>query len=117
MFAAGETQCPHCGAEAAVFGFRDYQQKLMHALAHPLADVRMRAIIALGLRGERGAAEALTDCALRAPKEVVEGLEIVRSLKAILAGTGDSAPLTRLAEAHPAHAVQLAAIHVLSRLV
>ncbi len=109
LFDADLVCCPRCGASDAMLGYRDYQQKLLHALEHPLAEVRMRAIIAIGLRGERSAAEALVDCALRAPGDVVEGLEVVRSLEAILAGTSDLAPLKRLAETHPAHAVQVAA--------
>jgi hypothetical protein len=78
----------------------------------PLAEVRMRAIIALGLRGERSTADALVECAFRAPTDVVEGLQVVRSLEDILAGTVDLAPLKRLADASPAHAVRVAAIRV-----
>ena len=116
LFDADLVRCPRCGASHATLGYRDYQQRLVHALKHPLAEVRMRAIIALGLRGEKSAADALVDCALRASRDVVEGLEVVRSLEAILAGTGDSAPLKRLAGAHPAHAVQVAATRAVCRV-
>lgn len=116
LFDAGLAQCPRCGASQAALSYRDYQQKLVHALEHPLADVRMRAIVALGLRGERSAAEALVECALRTPADVVEGFEAVSSLEQILAGTGDTGPMKRLAQIHPAHAVQVAAALALRRL-
>lgn len=116
LFARDDSRCPLCGAETAVLTYRDYQQKLVHALEHPLADVRMRAIIALGLRGEIGIADALVDCALRHPTDVVEGLEIVRSLASILGGRHNSRPLQRLVAEHPGHAIQLVAIQALSRL-
>ena len=53
----GQT-CPACGQGVAAASARDYRKKLTRALQHPLADVRMRAIIALGLRGEASAAIA-----------------------------------------------------------
>ena len=68
--------CPACGARMTELSSRDYREKLVHALLHPLADVRMRAIIALGLRGEAEMAEALVECAMRHPTDVVQGLEI-----------------------------------------
>jgi hypothetical protein len=116
MYPAGDACCPRCTTPAAALSFRDYQGKLVHALEHPLADVRMRAIIALGLRGEGKAAQALVDCALRHPTDVTEGLQIVHSLQAMLAGTGDMAPLERLVREHPGHAVQLAVLRVLGRI-
>lgn len=112
LFDAGQASCPHCGNPAAALSYRDYQQKLVHALEHPLADVRMRAIIALGLRGERSAADALVDCALRSPTDLIEGLEVVCSLSRILGAAGDIEPLHRLASSHPAHAIRAAATRV-----
>ncbi len=116
LFARDDSRCPLCGAETAALTYRDYQQKLVHALEHPLADVRMRAIIALGLRGELGAVDALVDCALRHPIDVVEGLEIVRSLESILGGHLNQEAMQRLIAEHPGHAIQMAAIQALSRL-
>ncbi len=116
LFDAGLEHCPRCGWKVTALSHRDYQQKLVHALEHPLAEVRMRAIIALGLRGERSAADALVGCALRSPSDVIEGLEVVRSLSRVLAGTGDFEPLRRLAENHPAHAIQAAAILIVRHL-
>lgn len=109
LFDATQTHCPHCGALAQTFSERDYQQKLLHALDHPLAEVRMRAIIALGLRAEAQASEALIQCALRWPADVVQGLQIVASLASIARVTGQRSALERLAREHPAHAVQEAA--------
>jgi len=74
--------CPYCGANPAELS-GNYVQRLIHALYHPLADVRMRAIIALGLKGETQTTGELANCALRHPIDVIEGLEIVRSLKQI----------------------------------
>lgn len=109
LFDTGVSRCPRCGKDASAVSGRDYQQKLMHALEHPLADVRMRAIVALGLRGGRDATEALLACARRTPTDVVEGLEIVRTLRAIFSDSRERGALAQLAEHHPAHAVRMAA--------
>jgi HEAT repeat protein len=68
--APGIEVCPACGERIAALSGRDYTAKLVHALDHPLADVRMRAIIALGLRGEAPA--ALAACTLRHSADIVE---------------------------------------------
>lgn len=99
------TRCPDCGADLSAFSAQQYRDKLLAALHHPLSEVRMRAIIALGWRGERAAAEALAECALRHPADVVEGLEVVASLRQIDAPQA----LAMLSERHPAHAVRAAA--------
>jgi HEAT repeat protein len=105
--------CPHCGVSLSGFEAKSYSDRLISALGHPLADVRMRAIIALGLRGEIAAQGALVECALRHPVDVVEGLEIVSSLRRIReAGAGDEA-LQTLAVRHPAQAVRSAAAEIL----
>lgn len=112
LSAASEV-CSSCGANPAEMP-GNYVQGLIHALYHPLADVRMRAIIALGLRGETQAAEELADCALRHPIDLIEGLEIVDSLRRIAEAAGQRAALARIAQAHPAHAVRQAAIEALA---
>lgn len=98
--------CPVCGARQGDFSARDYREKLIHALLHPLDDVRMRAIIALGLRGEAETADALVECALRHPADVVAGLEIVRSLARVKDAGARLDALAVLKERHPAHAVR-----------
>jgi hypothetical protein len=105
--------CPHCGADLAAFSARDYREKLLHALFHPLADVRLRAIIALGWRSEQEAADALAACALRHPSDVVEGLEIINSLDQMKDVVTRQTALSTLKARHPAHAVRETAARVL----
>jgi len=104
-------RCPDCGADLASFSAQQYRDKLIAALEHPLSEVRMRAIIALGWRRERAAAEALAACALRHPADVIEGLEVVSSLAKI----GVRIELAALSRMHPAHAVRAAASERLMR--
>jgi HEAT repeat protein len=99
--------CPACGADLAALSARGYRENLLHALEHPLAEVRMRAIIACGWRGEACAAQPLYELALRHPVDVVEGLAVVASLRRL--GAEGRAMLDELAEVHPAHAVRAAA--------
>lgn len=106
--------CPLCGASLARMSARDYKEKLLAALAHPLAEVRMRAIIALGERGEPDAAAALIACALGHPADVVEGLEIVRSLARIDSGQPCLAALRKLVRSHPSRPVRSAASRALA---
>jgi HEAT repeat protein len=72
--------CPHCRATLSDWQEKTYPDRLIDALGHPLSEVRMRAIIALGWRKERAAERPLVDCALRHPIDVIEGLEIFNSL-------------------------------------
>lgn len=106
--------CPHCGKDQERLRQKDYRAKLLHALQHPLSEVRMRAIIALGWQGEPDAASDLVECALRHPIDVVEGLEIVRSLARIESRYPGRGALERLMAQHPAHAVQEAAMRALA---
>lgn len=69
----------------------------------------MGAILSLGRRADPTAATALTQCALAYPSDVVQALEIVRSLSRLAAGAERTAALEHLAEHHPAHAVRVAA--------
>ena len=103
--------CPRCGADLAAFSARDYADKLIDALDHPLSEVRMRAIIALGWRGEERAAQPLLDLALRHPVDVVEGLAVLESLARM--GIEGRITLVALAERHQAHAVRETAKQVL----
>ncbi len=101
--------CPACGADLAAQSGRDYRDKLLTALHHPLSDVRMRAIIALGWRGEGDSAQPLARCALRHPTDVVEGLEVVDSLARLRDPAAACGALRALQAQHPAHAVRVAA--------
>jgi HEAT repeat protein len=93
---------------------RDYREKLVHALRHPLADVRMRVIIALGRRGESETAEALVECALRYPIDVVAGQEIVCSLARLKSADVRQTALSTLEARHPASIVRKAAKRALT---
>jgi HEAT repeat protein len=105
------THCPHCGAELDVLAARDFAERLIAALDHPLSEVRMRAIIALGWRSEKKAAKSLCALSLRHPVDVIEGLAVVESLAGM--GMQGRVALKCLAQQHRAHAVRMAASHAL----
>ncbi len=107
------TVCPVCGRRTDDTGAGDYRERLLHALHHPLAEVRMRAIIAIGLRHDRAAADALVACALRNPTDVMEGLQVVETLKIIDDGKPRLPALHYLHARHPASAVKQVAQVVL----
>ena len=115
VIALQAVRCPRCGADLAKLSQRDYAEKLILALEHPLDDVRMRAILALAWRRDAGAAQALVDCALRHPRDVVQALAVVGSLARLLPREPANLALARLAEAHPAHAIQVAARQMVER--
>lgn len=109
--------CPWCGGDPVRLSAQDYLEKLLHALLHPLDDVRMRAIIALGLRHEAEAAFPLAECALRHPLNIEEGLEVIKALAYAGFISGDLSALEMLAGRHPAHAVREAAKNQLNEIV
>lgn len=100
--------CPECGARMEGLSARDYRDKLLCALHHPLAEVRMRAIIALGLRAEPETAEALVACAFRHPTDVTAGLEIIARLRTWPEGPLRDGALRALSR-HPSRLVVKAA--------
>jgi HEAT repeat protein len=106
---AAASVCPACGVDLKTWGRLPYLRRLVHALRHPLSEVRMRAIIALGWLRAEDAAAALAECALRDGRDVVEGLEVVESLSRLDRGPVRRAALDRLARKHPARAVRAAA--------
>lgn len=108
--------CPACGRAIADSGQRSYQEKLVRALHHPLGEVRMRAILALGLLGNPGAAQPLAECALRHPIGIIEGLEVVASLQRLCCGPEPLEALEKLSRCHPAAAVRRAAKKTLEEL-
>lgn len=109
-------QCPSCGGVPAEFDRLPYHQRLIAALHHPLDDVRMRAILALGKRRQPEAAEPLLDCALRFPTDVPQGAAIAEALMRIARWTRDREPLRRLAAEHGSVMVRNAAERWLSIL-
>lgn len=101
--------CPVCGCDLARLSEREFRNKLLVALNHPLADVRLRAIIALGWRGESENASALARCALRHPTDVVEGLQVIESVRGIGNVAAREEAWRMLAKRHPARLVRSAA--------
>ncbi|MGA9666451.1 MAG: hypothetical protein WBQ69_08390 [Gallionella sp.] len=76
----------------------------------------MRAIIALGWRGESDTADDLAARALRHPLDIVEGMEVINSLVSLQYGSAARAALSVLKERHPAHAVREQAARALAAL-
>jgi len=74
----------------------------------------MRAVIALGLQRDAQTAGELVRCALRHPRDVVEGLEVIRSLQRLPPGASRAAALHSLHDQHPAWAVRKAAAAALA---
>lgn len=101
--------CPHCHTDLAAWSRQSYPARLIHALQHPLADVRLRAVIALGLLRWEAAAPALVACTLRDPTNVPQALEVVHSLQQLLPAEAGRVGLAQLAATHPAHAAREAA--------
>ncbi len=105
-FADRDKTCTVCGTVAAEWErTHSYTERLFYALTHPLSEVRMAAIISLGNRREPLAAVPLAECALAHPIDVVQALEIVRSVRKLPVGPERATALTLLAQ-HPARAVR-----------
>ena len=105
---ARERRCPHCGADFAAWDAQPYGERLIRALVHPLSEVRMGAIVAMGKRADSRAAVPLARCALAHPRDLVQGLAIVDALARMPADERRAQALRTLC-AHPAHAVAQAA--------
>jgi len=115
---AGTKVCPDCGTNLDEYARRTpYRDRLIHALHHPLSETRMGAIIALGKQADPKTIAALTDCALEHGSDVIEGLEILRSLEHMPAVPAKVAALQRLATEHAAHAVRTRAAALLHNRV
>jgi HEAT repeat protein len=113
MIDAAAAVCPRCGADLAALSGRAFGSKLVGALQHPLSEVRMRAVIALGWRGDPQAAAELERLAWRHPADVIEGLAVVDALAQL--DSAGQASLAVLAASHPAHAIRAAAHAALAR--
>ncbi len=101
--------CPYCKADIAELTAHGYRAKLLHALFHPSADVRMRVTFVLGWLGEPDVADDLAACAMRNPLDVVGALEIIKSLVMLKESKSVPMALSVLQNSHPAHAVREAA--------
>lgn len=101
--------CPRCHTDAATWqqGL-SFDERLIHALKHPNPTTRMMTIITLGNHRLPAAADALVACAFASPSDVVQDLEIIRSLNKLPDGITKSTALRRLTT-HPAKSVRRAA--------
>ena len=112
-----EQICPYCGADLASLSEHDYRSKLLNALFHPSADVRMRVIFVLGCLGEPEVADDLVACALRNPLDVVGALEIITSLGMLKDAEVVRVALSVLKDSHSAHSVRESAARAIDALV
>lgn len=104
---AGTHICPDCGVDMEVYSrTTPYVDRLLHALHHPLSETRMGAIIALGQNANPNTIPALVECAFDHPSDVIQALEILRSLHRMQGGKTWRAGLMRVATDHPAHAIR-----------
>lgn len=98
---------------------KSYLERLIHALNHPVAEVRMGSIISLGKLKEVKAAIPLAQCALKHPIDIVQGLEIVRALEAMDLESEVKQALKMLSK-HPARIIRRnvrAIIHLTSLII
>ena len=105
--------CPVCGADVAAWRNRPYRERLLQALKHPLADVRLTAIEVLGRLRAPDAAEALAACARHYPNDPVQGIAVIRALRRLPPSPGWTAAVRDLEE-HPVAAVARAAAQLAS---
>lgn len=116
------TFCPNCfediGPDAEIckscsinvkkwMAQKSYTERLIHALKHPIAEVRMGAIISLGKLKEVKAAVPLAQCAFTHPIDVIQGQEIIRALKQMDFENEVKQALKMLSK-HPARAIRRA---------
>lgn len=101
----GAVHCLHCGVDLRSARERPYAERLIQALRHPLSEVRMGSILSLGNRREIRAAVPLARCALAHPTDLVQALEIVRSLQKLPAGR-ERDEAFRLLATHPARSIR-----------
>lgn len=115
LAADNERTCSLCGTDISQWdsSTQDFNTRLIQALHHPVDDVRLRAIYAIGKRGVIAAANALVECALSTPADVVQGLEIISALSSWPPSPEQQRTLERLAGQHPAKIVQIAARNAL----
>ncbi len=117
QLAAVSVNCPLCHHPVDDIEDGDYQRKLIDALHHQHADIRMRAIVAIGIRRDKHAADALVACALRNPSDLAEGMQIVAALKVIDDGKPRVTALHYLFARHPSNEIKQATHAILNDLV
>ena len=106
--------CSHCGADIAQLHERDFRDKLLAALTHPIADTVIRAAVALAARHDPEASHAIETAMRRFPSEphVLTGL-----LSALIVVADDDARRIALdALGHRSLIVRRAAAQVLEQI-
>jgi len=107
-------RCPHCWADIAQLHERDFRDKLLSALTHPIADTVIRAAVGLAVRGDPGASRAIETAMQRFPNQphVLAGL-----LNALVVVRDEDAKRIALdALGHRSFVVRKAAAHVLEHI-
>jgi hypothetical protein len=98
-----------CGVDSKEWvEHQSYPSRLLHALGHPISEVRMAAVISLGNQGDANASLPLVRCALKHPTDIVLALEITNALKKLPIGPERDESIALL-KTHPAQAVREAA--------
>lgn len=101
-----------CGVDSKEWVQRHtYTSRLIHALDHPISEVRMAAVISLGNRGDATASLPLVHCALKHPTDIALAMEITNALKKLPIGPERAEAITLL-KTHPAHAIRQAVGHI-----
>jgi hypothetical protein len=98
--------CPACGVDINTWSQdHSYTRRLIHALDHPISEVRMAAVISLGNQGDSAASLPLVRCALKHPTDIILAMEIRNALKKLPIGAERDEAIAIL-KTHPARAVR-----------
>jgi hypothetical protein len=98
--------CPFCATNISRWEENTtYEEQLVHALLHPISEVRMGAIISLGNKKYQEAAIPLAECALEYPSDIVQNLEILRSIGSLL-DSGPKRSAIKLLQSHPSSIIR-----------
>jgi hypothetical protein len=104
--------CPACGVDSRDWvEDRSYTDRLIHALDHPISEVRMAVVISLGNKNDTTVSLPLARCALKHPTDIVLAMEITAALKKLPTGPERSAAIAMM-KTHPARAVRVAAARI-----
>ena len=102
----GSKICPYCGTDIVHWeNETTYVDKLIFGLRHPVSEVRMAAILALGLGGWEEGAIPLAKCALRWPMDRVLADVVLESLEKI-DPTPQRVSALHLLLSHPSRAIR-----------
>jgi hypothetical protein len=106
--------CPACGVDSREWVERHpYTSRLIHALDHPISEVRMAAVISLGNCNDAAASMPLVRCALKHPTDIILAKEVTNALRKLPTGP-ERKEAIKLLKTHPAQAVREAADRIKS---